>query len=143
MRSGTSNCHVRLASDPIDSPLVSRPNVLLALNEPSLRKFLSAVEPNGIVIYNGASVPEDCRRRDVRVVARSFTEIADQLGASKVANIVMLGALLETTGMLDEERVEGALRRLVKNKKFLELDFAALERGREALRKDDDYLWGV
>src|SRR5262249_45556429 len=133
----------RLASDPIDSPLVSRPNVLLALNEPSLRKFLPAVEPSGIVIYNGATVPEDCRRPDVRVVARPFTEIADQLGSLKVANIVMLGALLETTGMIDEERVEGALRRLVKNKKFLELDFAALERGREALRKDDDYLWGV
>jgi Pyruvate/2-oxoacid:ferredoxin oxidoreductase gamma subunit len=60
-----------------------------------------------------------------------------------VANIVMLGALLETTGLIDEERVEGALRLLVKNRKFLELDIAALERGREALRKDDDYLWGV
>jgi len=143
MRSGTSNCHVRLASDPIDSPLVSSPNVLLALNEPSLRKFLPAVETGGIVLYNGATVPEGCKRSDVRVLARPFTEIADQLGSPKVANIVMLGALLETTGLIDEERVEGALRRLVKNKKFLELDIAAIERGREALRKDDDYLWGV
>ena len=49
----------------------------------------------------------------------------------------------QTANQGPEERVEGALRRLVKNKKFLELDFAALERGREALRKDDDYLWGV
>jgi Pyruvate/2-oxoacid:ferredoxin oxidoreductase gamma subunit len=143
MRSGTSNCHVRLATDPIDSPLVSCPNVLLALNEPSLRKFLPAVETGGVVLYNGASVPEGCKRPDVRVIARPFTELADQLGSLKVANVVMLGALLETTGLIDEEQVEGALRRLVKNKKFLELDIAALERGREALRKDDDYLWGV
>src|SRR5436190_9948565 len=59
MRSGTSNCHVRLSGLPIDSPLVSRPNVLLAMNEPSLRKFLPTVEPGGLVIYNGVRAPED------------------------------------------------------------------------------------
>jgi 2-oxoisovalerate ferredoxin oxidoreductase beta subunit len=143
MRSGTSNCHVRLASDPIDSPLVSRPNVLLALNEPSLRKFLPAVESNGIVLYNGDSVPEDCRRPDVRMIARPFTAIGDELGSPKVANMVMLGALLEMTGLIERERVAGALGRVVSNRKFLELDIAALERGREAVRKDDEYLWGV
>src|SRR6185295_20352909 len=62
MRSGTSNCQVRLSTRPIDSPLVSRPNVLLALNEPSLRKFLPALEAGGIVLYNASSLPEDCAR---------------------------------------------------------------------------------
>jgi Pyruvate/2-oxoacid:ferredoxin oxidoreductase gamma subunit len=113
MRSGTSNCHVRLSSEAIDSPLVSRPNVLLALNEPSLRKFLPAMEPGGTVLYNSAQLPEDCARPDIRMVAMPFTQLADQLGDSKVANIVMLGALLETTALLDEERVTGALRRKV------------------------------
>jgi 2-oxoisovalerate ferredoxin oxidoreductase beta subunit len=143
MRSGTSNCHVRLSSDPIDSPLVSRPNVLLAMNEPSLRKFLPGVEDGGIVLYNGASVPEDCARAGVRVVAVPFTEIADGIGASKVGNIVMLGALLELTAVLDPERIVGALRRLVKSPKWFDLDVQALERGREAVRSDDNYLWGV
>ena len=143
MRSGTSNCHVRLGSHPIDSPLVSRPNVLLAMNEPSLRKFLPAVEPGGIVLYNGATAPADCVRPDVRIVARPFTEIADELGASKVANIVMLGALLEATGILDQVQVVAALHRLVKSTKFFDLDLSALERGRESVRTDDDYLWGV
>jgi 2-oxoisovalerate ferredoxin oxidoreductase beta subunit len=113
MRSGTSNCHVRLASHAIDSPLVSRPNVLLALNEPSLRKFLPAVEEGGIVLYNGSEIPGDCVRRDVRMVALPFTNLADELGATKVGNIVMLGALLEATGMLEQDRVVGALKRLV------------------------------
>jgi Pyruvate/2-oxoacid:ferredoxin oxidoreductase gamma subunit len=139
MRSGTSNCHVRLSSLPIDSPLVSKPNVLIAMNEPSLRKFLPTVEPGAIVLYNG----EDPGRPDVRMVARPFTRIADAMGASKVANIVMLGALLEATGVLDPERVTGALRRLVKTLKWFDLDVAALERGREAVRRDEDYLWGV
>jgi hypothetical protein len=69
MRSGTSNCHVRLSSAPIDSPLVSRPDVLLALNEPSLRKFLPNVVPGGTVLYNSEHLPEDCARPDVRMVA--------------------------------------------------------------------------
>jgi 2-oxoisovalerate ferredoxin oxidoreductase beta subunit len=143
MRSGTSNCHVRLSSAPIDSPVVSKPNVLLAMNEPSLRKFLPAVETGGLVLYNDSATPEGCTRPDVRIVARPFTEMADRLGASKVANIVMLGSLLEAAGLLEQERVTAALRRLVKSDRWYQLDVEALERGREAIRRDEDYLWGV
>jgi 2-oxoisovalerate ferredoxin oxidoreductase beta subunit len=149
MRSGTSNCTVRLSAKPIDSPLVSRLNVLLALNEPSLRKFLPNVEPGGVVLYNGDAFPEDCARTDVRGIAVPFTRLADGLGASKAGNVVMLGALLEITDMLEQERVTGALRRLVKSDRWYELDLAALEMGREEARKapstlvDENYLWGV
>jgi 2-oxoisovalerate ferredoxin oxidoreductase beta subunit len=135
MRSGTSNCHVRLSSKAIDSPLVSRPDVLLALNEPSLRKFLPGVVPGGTVLYNSEQLPEDCARPDVRMVSMPFTELADQLGNSKAANIVMLGALLETMDLLDQERVIGALRRKVKSQKWFDLDLAALAKGREEVRK--------
>jgi 2-oxoisovalerate ferredoxin oxidoreductase beta subunit len=145
MRSGTSNCQVRIGSREIDSPLVSRPNVLLALNEPSLRKFLPTLEEGGTVLYNGTELPPGCSRPDVRIFAVQFTQVADELGSSKVANIVMLGALLEATAVLEQDRVIGALRHLVKNQKFLDLDIAALARGREELRRvsAEDYLWGV
>jgi Pyruvate/2-oxoacid:ferredoxin oxidoreductase gamma subunit len=69
--------------------------------------------------------------------------MADAIGASKVANIAMLGALLEITAILDPDRVTGALGRLVKNPKFYQMDLLALERGREAIRNDENYLWGV
>src|ERR1035438_2883577 len=59
MRSGTSNCQVRIATQPIDSPLVSHPNLLVALNEPSLRKFLPAIKPGSLVLFNANSVPAD------------------------------------------------------------------------------------
>ncbi len=151
MRSGTSNCHVRISGNSIDSPLVSRPNVLLAMNEPSLRKFVPAVEKGGTVLYNGRTIPEDCARNDVRLVAIPFTEVADELGSSKVANIVMLGALLEMGSLLEQEQVTGALRRLVKADRWFQLDLVALERGREEVRKSgdalapqsDDDLWAV
>ncbi len=135
MRSGTSNCHVRIGSDPVDSPLVSRPNVLLALNEPSMRKFLPSVEPGGIVLYNAPELPEDCARPDVRVLAMHFTKLADGLGSAKAANIVMLGALLEATSLLDEGHVIGALRGKVKSQRWFDLDVAALQLGRKEVRE--------
>ncbi len=136
MRSGTSNCHVRLSSQPIDSPLVSVPNVLLALNEPSLRKFIGTVQPGGWVLYNGTTIPADCVRPDVRNMALPFTGLADELGAAKAGNVVMLGALLEATGMLSEEQVTAALRKLVKSPHWMQIDLAALARGREEARKE-------
>ncbi len=135
MRSGTSNCHVRISNDPIDSPLVSRPNVLMALNEPSLRKFLSSVEPGGWVLYNGPSLPDDATRSDVHFIVQPFTALADRIGDTRAGNIVMLGALLEASNVLDESWIDGALRRLVKSERWLEIDRRALACGREAVRQ--------
>jgi 2-oxoisovalerate ferredoxin oxidoreductase beta subunit len=148
MRSGTSNCHVRLSAKPVDSPMVSRPNVLLALNEPSLRKFLPSMEPGGVVIYNARECPPDCDVAALRAAAIPCTEIADRLGAAKAGNIVMLGALMEATGLLEDEPVERALGRLVHSPKWYEVDLAALARGREEMRQiaapvGENELWGV
>jgi 2-oxoisovalerate ferredoxin oxidoreductase beta subunit len=135
MRSGTSNCHVRLSSKTIDSPLVTQPDVLVAMNEPSLRKFDNSVRPGGWVIYNGDAFPEDCRRPDVHVLALPFTNLAHELGDSRVGNMVMLGALLEITGVLPDASIDAALRRMVKNPKWVELDGRALARGRALLKE--------
>jgi 2-oxoisovalerate ferredoxin oxidoreductase beta subunit len=135
MRSGTSNCHVRLSSQSIDSPLVTSPNVLVAMNEPSLRKFDKSVRAGGWVIYNGPEFPADCVRDGVHVVALPFTELADELGDKRAANMVMLGALLEIAGVLPQESIADALRRLVKNPRWVELDERALTRGRELYRE--------
>ncbi len=135
MRSGTSNCQVRISTLQVDSPLVSRPNVLLALNEPSLRKFLATVEPGGRVFYNGAALPEDCRRPGLTITALPFTALADKLGEPRAGNVVMLGALLAATSILPAEPVDGALQRLVKSPQWLDLDRRALALGREAVTK--------
>lgn len=134
MRSGTSNCHVRVSDRPLDSPIVSKPNVLLALNEPSLHKFLSTVEAGGWVFYNGDVLPE-AAREDVHLIALPFTKLADGLGDARAGNIVMLGALLEATSCLEAETIDRALQKIVKGARWLELDRRALECGREAVRK--------
>jgi 2-oxoisovalerate ferredoxin oxidoreductase beta subunit len=135
MRSGTSNCHVRVSNEPIDSPLVTVPNFLLAMNEPSLRKFDLSVKPDGWIIYNGDSFPEDCGRNDVNVLALNSTRAADALGDPRAANMVMLGALLEIAGELPQSSIDAALRRLVKSDRWYQLDERAIARGRELFRE--------
>jgi 2-oxoisovalerate ferredoxin oxidoreductase beta subunit len=135
MRSGTSNCHVRVSNEPIDSPLVTVPNFLVAMNEPSLRKFDLSVQPGGWVIYNGDSFPADCERADVNVLALPFTHIADELGDPRAANMVMLGVILEISGALPQKSIDAALDRLVKSQKWCDLDKRVLAKGRELFRK--------
>ncbi|MFP5236721.1 MAG: 2-oxoacid:acceptor oxidoreductase family protein [Acidobacteriota bacterium] len=135
MRSGTSNCHVRISSEPIDSPLVTEPNVLIAMNEPSLRKFAAHHRPGAWVLYNGKALPEDFQVESARAVALPFTQIADGLGDARAGNMVALGALLEITGQLPETAVEQALRRLVRSERWLELDRRAIECGRQLYRE--------
>jgi len=135
MRSGTSNCHVRLSKRPIDSPLVTVPNILVAMNEPSLRKFDLSVKPGGWVIYNGDEFPSDCERKDVNVLALNFTRAADELGDTRAANMVMLGALLEITGALPQASIDAALRTLVKNPRWYQLDERALAKGRQLYKE--------
>jgi 2-oxoisovalerate ferredoxin oxidoreductase beta subunit len=130
MRSGTSNCHVRLSSKTIDSPLVTKPQILIALNQPSLEKFIASVEPGGWVFYNDDHLPEGLTRSDVNVVAINFTKLADGCGDPRAGNIVALGAVLETTGILPSDAVDNALAKIVKTARWLELDRRALQVGR-------------
>ena len=113
---------------------MTAPGILVAMNEPSLRKFDKSVRPGGWVIYNGEEFPADCVRDDVHVLAVPFTRVAHELGDARVCNMVMLGALLEIAGALPQASVDAALRRLVKNSKWLALDERALTRGRELFR---------
>jgi 2-oxoisovalerate ferredoxin oxidoreductase beta subunit len=136
MRSGTSNCHVRVGSDPVDSPLVTRPNILIAMNEPSLHKFINDVEPGGIVLYNDDAAPDACVRPDVRMFTANFTGIADQLGSAKAANMVMLGALLEAGDLMEEPYIAGAIKRKVKTQRWFDLDMTAIAAGRKQVHAD-------
>jgi 2-oxoisovalerate ferredoxin oxidoreductase beta subunit len=134
MRSGTSNCHVRLSHETIDSPMVTTPHILVAMNEPSLRKFAPSVRPGGWILYNGDALPADCMSKGVHALALPFTRVADELGDPRVTNMVMLGSLLEITPEIPLDHVDLALLRLVKGSKWLDLDRRAIQKGRELCR---------
>jgi 2-oxoisovalerate ferredoxin oxidoreductase beta subunit len=131
MRSGSAHCHVSLSHERIGSPLITHPQVLIAMNELSLRKFAAQVAPGGVIIYNRDKLPEDLVVDHARVICLPASEIADVIGSAKVANVVMLGALLEETECLPPETAMAVLQDTVKNQAILELDRKALQAGRE------------
>ena len=130
MRSGSAHCHVCLSKERIGSPLVSHPDVLVAMNEFSLRKFAPEVVSGGLILYNGASIPADFAAPDVRAVGIPAAEIADKLGSTKAANMVMMGALLEDTECLAPGTALSVLEDKVKKLDLLEIDRKALAAGR-------------
>jgi len=129
MRSGSAHCHVTLSHDRIGTPLISQPEVLIAMNELSLHKFASSVASGGLVLYNGTKLPEGFSAKQARVVCVPVSEIADRLGSAKVANVVMLGALLEETECLPAETAMAVIETMVKNPKMLALDRQAIAAG--------------
>ena len=131
MRSGSAHCHVTLSHDRIGTPLISQPEVLVALNELSLHKFAATVAPGGLILYNATRPPEGFSAPQARVVCVPASEIADRLGSAKVANVVMLGALLEETECLPAESALSVLEETVKNPKLLVLDRKAITAGRD------------
>jgi 2-oxoisovalerate ferredoxin oxidoreductase beta subunit len=136
MRSGSAHCHVCLAGERIGSPLIEHPDLLIAMNEISLRKFGPHVAAGGTVLYNARALPEGFAVEQARVLAVPAAEIADGLGATKVANVVMLGAMLELTEALPLETALAVLEAAVHKEELLEANRRALDAGRRFVREN-------
>jgi 2-oxoisovalerate ferredoxin oxidoreductase beta subunit len=137
MRSGSAHCHVCLSQERIGSPLISHPDVLIAMNEISLRKFAAQVEPGGLIIYNRDNLPADFTLPgEVRIACIPASEIADKLGSAKVANVIMMGALLEETECLSPLTAMGVIESKVKRIELLETNRKALQAGRDFVDKE-------
>ena len=130
MRSGSAHCHVCLSKERIGSPLISYPDVLIAMNEISLRKFAQQVGPGGVILYNRDRLPSDFTLPQARLICIPAAEMADKLGSTKVANIVMMGALLEETECLSPDTAMHVLEAKIKKIDLLEIDRQALAAGR-------------
>ncbi len=131
MRSGSAHCHVCLSTQRIGSPLVSRPQVLVAMSEIALRKFAPQVAPEGLILYSGDKLPEDLAVPIANVICVPASRIADKLGSAKATNIVMLGALLAENNCLTRESALKVLEVKVKDCALLEIDRQALAAGWE------------
>jgi 2-oxoglutarate ferredoxin oxidoreductase subunit gamma len=105
MRGGTANCNVIISDEEIGSPLVLSASSVIAMNRPSLEKFEGAVERGGLLFVNCSLI--ECRavRTDIEAIYVPANEIAASLGNERTANMVMLGAFLERTRLVDPESV--------------------------------------
>lgn len=116
MRGGTANCSVIVSDSIIGAPIVSEPTVLIAMNLPSLEKFAPLIKFGGLAIVNSSLIDRFPNRSDISIIKVKANDIANQLGNSKVANMVILGALLEETKVVSGESVMKAFTKLFANK---------------------------
>lgn len=135
MRGGTANCSVVISTEPVASPIVANPDVVIIMNEPSLARFEPAVKPDGILFFNKTLIKSTPQRKDITVIPVDANAIAEELGQARTANMVMLGALVKKTGVLQLETMKRAQRERFKkaDDEQLLLNDRALERGYELL----------
>jgi len=131
MRGGTANCIAIVSDKKISSPILATFDAVIAMNQPSLDKFESAVKPGGCLLYDSTTVLMAPTRTDITVVPVPASDLAVSLGSSRVANMVMLGALLAALGPLRIESVEQALKKVLPERyhSLLPLNGEALRAG--------------
>jgi 2-oxoglutarate ferredoxin oxidoreductase subunit gamma len=131
MRGGTANCSIVVSNEPVASPIVSNPDIVIIMNEPSLTRFEPTVKPNGLLLYNKTLIKSKPARTDITIMPVDANVIAEGLGQSRIANMVMLGVMAKKTGLLKLETLKEAQRkRFIKaNKEQLTLNDKALEKG--------------
>lgn len=131
MRGGTANCNVIVSDKPIASPVLATSQNIIVMNKPSLDKFESKVKENGILFINSSLIDREVIRKDIEVVKVPANEIADKLGNTVVANMVMLGAFIEKTKVIPIEKIKFVVEKFLseKKKELIEINFKALEEG--------------
>lgn len=131
MRGGTCNCSVCISDEPVGSPMVNTPNILLVMNTPSFEKFIGKVKAGGKVFVDSSMVDVTTDRTDISCYYVPATQMATDNGMNGMANIILLGKLLKETGVITIEGAEKAMAKCIPPKKanLLEVNMRAIKLG--------------
>lgn len=137
MRGGTANCIVIVSDSRISSPIITKFDSAILLNQPSVDKFEKAIKPGGLLIYEQSTVIHPPTRTDIEIIGISAIEEADKLQAKQVANMIMAGAFLEKRPILKIETLIEALKKALPPRRhnLIPLNEQALSRGRELVKQ--------
>ena len=136
-RGGTANCSVTISEDYVNSPVISTPDSTIIMNKPSLQKFMPKLKKGGNLFVNTNLVKGLEYRDDVNVYEVPINDLALEIGNLKVANMIMLGAYLEVTGIFTDDDIISIMKKKFTGSKakLIDINKVALETGRKAIRK--------
>jgi 2-oxoglutarate ferredoxin oxidoreductase subunit gamma len=131
MRGGTANCSVIVSDEPIGSPIVGKPDVLVAMNLPSLDKYENDTVAGGKIFVDSTLISRKVQRTDVDAYYIPATQMAIDAGVPTLANIILIGKMLKETGLFSFENMIDTVKKLVPAKKpeLVEMNMKALEKG--------------
>ncbi len=133
MRGGTANCIVILSDAKISSPIITTFDSVIALNQPSVDKFETAVKPGGLLIYESTSIVNPPTRTDITILPLPANEEALKMNNSRIMNMIVLGAFLARTRVVEVQAIMAALKKVLPERyhHLLPLNEQALRRGME------------
>ena len=133
MRGGTANCNVILSDTPVGSPIITAPDVLIAMNLPSLQKYVDTVVPGGQIYVDSSLIEAKVERTDVQVFYIPATQMAKENGIDSLANMIITGHLLQNHPELSFNGTDLVVGKLVPPKKaaLIELNMKALQLGKD------------
>jgi len=133
MRGGTASCSVIISDEPVSSPIVEEPDVLMVMNLPSLDKYESTVAPGGTIFVDSTLIDRKVERTDVDVVYIPATRLASENNMASLANMILVGAILKKLNEFDAEGINAALKKVVsaRHQEMFDLNLKALEIGRD------------
>jgi len=138
MRGGTARCTVTVSDEPIGSPIADTPNAVIALNPASLEMFEPQVMQGGLLIVNSSIAKQEVKRKDIRSLRIPATDLArDEFQDERMANMILLGALVEMTGVVTLDSVLKALKKNLPERRqhLLEPNRIALQKGRDIAKE--------
>ena len=122
MRGGTANCTVVISDELIGSPIVANPDILIVMNDASLEKFQPRLKEKGLLVFDSSLIKDHTFRSDIEALGVPATEISAHLGNTKSANMVLLGALVEKTRLVEKTSLSEALESLVPERRRKSID---------------------
>ncbi len=131
MRGGTANCTVIISDDEVGAAVVRNPEVAMVMNLPSLEKYEPLVKPGGVLVVDSSLVEKKVARTDIKVLSVPATRLAEEMGNRRMANMVMLGALLGNHDVLPLQALKKSLEEHLpeRHRKLLPANFQAMEAG--------------
>lgn len=137
MRGGTANCVTIISDSKISSPIISKYDTVIALNQPSLDKFENRLKPGGLLIYEASTILEPPKRKDIEIVPIEAANEAAKLGNTKVMNMIILGAFLKKKPVIKFDTAIEGLKKVLPERyhKLIPLNKTAMEKGMELAEK--------
>lgn len=133
MRGGTASCSVIVSDEPVGSPIVSRPDVLIAMNLPSLDKYESTVAPGGMIFLDSTLIERKVEREDVTAFYIPATKLAGENNMPTLANMIIVGKILKELGDFNKESIDAALAKVISARRadMAEINRKAMQIGAE------------
>lgn len=133
MRGGTASCSVIISDEEVGSPIISQPDILIAMNLPSFEKFEPTVKKGGIIIADSSLIESKSIRTDIDVHYIPATALASDMGKQSLANMIILGKLLKVMGDFNDDEIRTVLSKVIPPKKadMLEINMKAMQIGAE------------